>query len=458
MNPLYILLAILFFGVLIFIHELGHFIVARLCGVKILEFAIGMGPKLFSVRSKKSGTVYSLRMLPIGGFVSMLGENGMELAQGSGEETVADSEESDQNDSFFLNTERERDEEKPREMDPELAKHAYCNQNVWKRILISVAGPFMNVALGFLLMVVLVLCAGKSTLGSTQIAAFFVEYSAEETFEGLEKGDQIRFVDNERIRSMAQLREIVAAKQDGTFTVEVARVGEPSGVVFENFPLTTELLDTHFDYSLSEKSNLQPNDVVLKVNGTSVHTYNELYYEISNQGYRPLTLTVLRDGERVTLENMIFPSYAESGVTFGQPDFQVFAEAKFNFPTVVKHAFWRSCSTVKMVFDSIGGLFSGRYGVEAVSGPIGITQVISDAAKSSWLDVLNLLIVISINLGIMNLLPLPALDGGHILIYLIEVVRRKPMKRELEGIINFVGLVLLLGLAILISIKDVIAL
>ena len=121
-------------------------------------------------------------------------------------------------------------------------------------------------------------------------------------------------------------------------------------------------------------------------------------------------------------------------------------------------AFWRSCSAVKMVFDSISGLLTGRYGIEAVSGPIGITEVITDAAKSSGLDVLNLLIVISINLGVMNLLPLPALDGGHILLYIIEAIRRKPLKPEIEGVINFIGLILLLGLAVIIAIKDVIAL
>ena len=111
-----------------------------------------------------------------------------------------------------------------------------------------------------------------------------------------------------------------------------------------------------------------------------------------------------------------------------------------------------------MVYDSLFGLFSGRYGVEAVSGPVGITKVVGQAAKYGFIPVLNLIVIISINLGVMNLLPIPALDGGHIFIYLIEVVRRKPMKRELEGIINMVGLVLMLALAVLVAIKDIIAL
>lgn len=476
MNFLYILLAILFFGLLIFIHELGHFIVARLCGVKILEFAIGMGPRIISVQSKKSGTAYSLRLFPIGGFVSMLGENGMEAVQGDNGQSAAkeradigENSLGDGRDSFFVNsTDKqnatgEREAQPPKSAtDPALAKHAYCNQSVWKRILISVAGPLMNLVLGFTLMVVLVLAAGESYVGGTEIAGFFVEYSAQEEHGGIVQNDQIVAVDGVNIRSMTQLRELVAAKDGGLFAVTVKRLDETQGksvtVELSDVMLSVEVLKDSFLGSLSEQSGLQLHDKVIKVNGTSVHTANELSYEIMNQGYRPLRLTVMRNGEKVVLDNVMVPSYVESGVTFGNVDFQIFREEAFDAPTVLKHAFWRSCSTVKMVFDSLGGLFSGRYGFEAVSGPIGITEVITDAAKSSALDVLNLLILISINLGIMNLLPFPALDGGHILIYLIEAIRRKPLKPEVEGIINFVGLILLLGLAVLISIKDVISL
>ena len=480
MSILYILLAILFFGFLIFVHELGHFLVARACGVKILEFAIGMGPKIVSVKSKKSGTAYSLRLFPIGGFVSMLGENGMELAQGgsgqdgtsappaSGADDASDRDGSDDGnrDSFFVNSAAEPAANQPPSpaaaTSPVKDPGAYCNQKLWKRMLISLAGPLMNIVLGYVLMVVLVLWAGPASVGGTQIAGFYVEYTAEEALGGIQKGDSIVGVDGADVRSMAQLRELVSAKPSGLFTVTVQRPNEDRtaviDVTLEHVPLSPELLESSFASSLSEGSGLQVNDIVKKVNNTAVHTFNELFYEMSNQGYRPLTLTVERNGEKVVLENVIIPSYVASGVTFGNPDFQVYREASFDFPTVIKHAFWRSCSAVKMVFDSISGLLTGRYGIEAVSGPIGITEVITDAAKSSGLDVLNLLIVISINLGVMNLLPLPALDGGHILLYIIEAIRRKPLKPEIEGVINFIGLILLLGLAVIIAIKDVIAL
>ena len=191
-----------------------------------------------------------------------------------------------------------------------------------------------------------------------------------------------------------------------------------------------------------------------------MHTYHELSYEIMNQGYKPITFTVERNGERVVLENVQIPQIPDeqSGTIFGQMDFKVYAEESFGPITVLKHTWWRSVSTVKMVFDSIGGLFSGRYGVEAVSGPIGITKTITDVAKTGLPNLIYLITVISINLGVMNLLPIPGLDGGHLMLYAIEIVRRKPVKKEVEGMINFIGLAFILLLAVLIMIKDVIAL
>ena len=384
MNFLYILLAVFVFGFLIFIHELGHFWVARLCGVKILEFSIGMGPKLFSRQSKKSGIRYSLRLLPIGGYVNMLGENGMELAQGSSEEKGDE----DGKDSFFVNlvdASEDAPNEKPAEpIDPELAKQAYCNQSVWKRMMISLAGPLMNILLGFALMMVMVIVT-RDGLGTTVVAAF------------------------------------------------------PEGAYSEGY-------------------GLQVGDEIVKIGNTSVHTMYDLSYEISEQGYAPVNVTVLRNGEQRVLENVCFPTALEKGVSFGMRDFYVLRDDKISAGMLLKHTFWRSYSCVKMVYDSISGMFTQRYNIEAVSGPVGITGVITEAAKDSWLSVLHLIILISINLGIMNLLPLPALDGGHLLIYVIEAIRRKPLKPEVEGLINFVGLVLLLGLAVLITVKDVIAL
>ena len=459
MNPLYILYAVLIFGLLIFIHELGHFIVARLCGVKVLEFAIGMGPKLISWKGKKSGTRYALRLFPIGGFVNMLGENGMEVVQG-------DNGEGKDSSSMFREMPGDDPEDtRPvnpewQELTPDLAKQAYCNQNVWKRILISIAGPAMNIILGVLLMLVMVLVQGQNAAATTIVAGFHVQYTAEEAQYGFEPKDHLYSVDGERLLSYADFERFVKEANGESITVTVQRFNEDRGD-YDMIDIPVALTESDlklFMGSLSENCGLQIKDKVIKVNSTPVHTYDELSYEIMNQGYKPLKLTVLRDGEKVVLENVIVPSSENQGVVFGDMDFLIYREPEFNFVTVIKHTWFRSLSTVKMVYDSLFGLFSGRYGVEAVSGPVGITKVVGQAAQYGFIPVLNLVVVISINLGVMNLLPIPALDGGHIFIYLIEVVRRKPMKRELEGIINLVGLVLMLALAVLIAIKDIITL
>ena len=459
MNPLSIIYAILIFGVLIFIHELGHFIVARLCGVKVLEFAIGMGPKLFSWKGKKKGTVYSLRAFPIGGFVNMLGENGMEVVQGDngeGKDAPAmfrEKPSDDPEDTRPVNEEWQ-------ELTPDLEKQAYCNQSVWRRILISIAGPAMNIILGILLMLVMVLAQGADAAATTVVAGFHVQYTAQEAQYGFEPNDHLYSVNGKRLLSYAEFENFVKNAGGEEITVTVQRLNE-EGTNYDmiDIPVTLGEGDLKlFTGSLSNGCGLMIEDEIIKVNSTRVHTYDELSYEIMNQGYKPLKLTVLRNGEKLVLEDVVVPSREDQGIVFGEMDFLIYREPEFNFVTVLKHTWFRSLSTVKMVYDSLFGLFSGRYGVEAVSGPVGITKVVGQAAKYGFIPVLNLIVIISINLGVMNLLPIPALDGGHIFIYLIEVVRRKPMKRELEGIINMVGLVLMLALAVLVAIKDIIAL
>lgn len=338
MIVLYVLLAILVFGVMIFIHELGHYLTARACGVGVNEFAIGMGPKILSRVSKKSGIRYSLRALPIGGFVSMVGED----------------EESD-------------------------ADNAFGNVSVWRRMIIIVAGAFMNFVLGLLIMLIIVL--SSNALPSNVIAEF----------------------------------------DEG---------------------------------AISSEYGLMVNDKVVKVGNRRIHTGYELSYEIMNQGYEALDLTVIRDGEKIVLNGVIFNTFTESGATFGNMDFKIFGINK-TLGGVISHTWYRSLSTVRMVWDSIIDMIRGRYGIEAVSGPVGITEVIGDAAKTGTVNLLYVCAVITINLGVVNLLPLPALDGGRFVFMVIEAVRRKPIKKEIEAYIHFVGIMLLFALMLLISFKDI---
>ena len=327
----------------------------------------------------------------------------------------------------------------------------------------------MNLLLGFALMFVLVLSAGRGSVATTKVAGFYVVYHAEDSDTGFQDGDYLYTLktesgEEERIRSLEQLRNAVRESHDGTVTVTVLRLNEDKTKTIDPRPditlsLNDDLIDRYFQTSWSYSTGLRQNDVILKVNRTPVHTYAELSYEMMNQGYRPMTLTVLRNGEKVILEGVVIPTYLANGIAFGDIDFIPYGENNFNFGTVLKHTWYRSVSTVKMVYDSIKGLMTRRYGFEAVSGPIGITKTISEVAESGQrLNLLYLVIVITINLGVMNLLPLPALDGGHLFLYIIEAIRRKPIPREVEGTINFIGLLLILLLAVVIAVKDVISL
>lgn len=324
---------------MILVHELGHFLTARLFNTTVNEFAIGMGPKLISKRSKKSGILYSVRAFPIGGFVSMVGED----------------EESDD-------------------------VNALNRKPVWQRMVITVAGAAMNLIIGFILMTVVVITS--TSIGGTTI---------------------LRFAE---------------------------------------------------DNALSEQSGLMIGDEIVKVGDTRVHIASELAYEIMRNGVEPLDITVRRDGEIVEIKDVQFPTIIEQGIQFGMTDFIVLAEEK-TFANVIEQSFYRSISTVKMIWQSLIDLITGRYGLEQMSGPVGITAVVSEVAKSSFTDYLYLVVVITINLGIFNLLPLPALDGGRLIFQIIELIRRRPVKPEFEGYVHFIGIVLLMLLMVVITFKDV---
>ncbi len=348
---IYAIAAILIFGILIMIHELGHFSVARWCGVYIEEFSIGMGPKLLQKKTKKQGTLFSLRLLPIGGYVSMKGEN----------------EDADGDDSF-------------------------ARKKVWQRMAIVVAGALMNLILGFIIVFIIV-CLSKGLLASTTIHSFM---------EG--------------------------ATSNG-------------------------------------EAGLMAEDTVIKVNNVSVYTGEELTYEIMNQGNEPVDLTVIRNGEKIVLEDIVFPQFEDQGIVFGDCDFKVWAVEDPSFFQLVRITWRRSLSLVKMVWDSLFNLITGRFSVSAVSSPIGVTSAVKDTIEGSDWDpmqilqyVLNITAVISINLGVFNLIPFPALDGGRFLFLIIEAIRRKPISQEIEGKINFVGIALLMALMLVVVLKDIIVL
>jgi len=342
-----VIATVLVFGFLIFIHEFGHYITARIFHVKIEEFSIGMGPRLLWYDSKKTGIRYSLAMLPIGGYVAMPGEDGED-------ESFADE------------------------------PNTFGKKPAWQRFIITAAGATVNIVAGFLAMILL---TSLIKIGDTTVGEFH------------------------------------------------------------------DTADTGFEIT-SKESGLMVGDRIISVDGKGVAILDELSYEIMRRGNKPVDLTVDRNGEIIELYDVVFPKQTESGQEFGIMDFKVFAVDK-TFGSVMRYSWHKSVLIVRMCWESIFDLITGRYTFAAVSGPVGISSAIGDAVSQGFTSLLYIAVIISINLGVMNLLPIPALDGGRLLTILIEMITRKKLPPKVEGWINGIGLILLLGLSFVVMVKDI---
>ena len=335
---LYIILGIVMFGVLIFIHELGHFIAAKKCGVGIYEFSIGMGPKIFS-RKGKDGVLYALRLLPIGGFVAMHGED---------------------------------DDENFESDDTSLSK-----KPIWKRFIVISAGAFMNLLLGFIICFFLVVFGGD--IDSTAVDGFiFSDAEGIVEYQGMKIGDEI-----------------------------------------------------------------------IKVGNRRINIWHDFAYELINLPGERVDITVKRDGEKVVLHDFAIPHFTdpETGIKFGAAQFIIPKKLSKTPAAVLKQTIYQPISTVIVTWDSLIQTVKGRYGTEALSGPVGVVSEMKDIKETGGTpSLVFLLMLITINLGVMNLLPLPALDGGRLLLLVIEAIRRKPLNPKVEAAINSIGLLLMLML------------
>lgn len=331
-----VLLTVLIFGLIIFIHELGHFLTAKWTGIRVNEFALGMGPALFHFT--RGETKYALRLFPIGGYVSMEGEN----------------EDSDDD-------------------------RAFGHRPVGCRILVVTAGALMNLILGFV--IVLIITLNQPAIASTRIAAF--------------------------------------------------------------------------DEASTSSTVLRVDDELLKINGTRVHIDYDIIMSLVRDTDGKADFTVRRAGEVLELSQVPFP--VEKNEQTGQTirlDFKVYPVEK-NFFTVTRQAFFNSVAIGRVVWVSLLDLVTGKFGVQQLSGPVGVSQAIGQASSLGWESVLSLAAFITINVGIFNLLPLPALDGGRLLFMLIEVVRRKPVNPKYEGFVHTAGFALLILLMVFVTFNDI---
>lgn len=343
MRFLYILVTLLIIGILVTIHELGHFVVGRLCGIGVVEFSIGFGPKIFGF--KRKGILYSLRALPLGGFCKFVGE----------------------------------DEENP-------APNAMNKQAVWKRILTVAAGPVMNIVFAFVMCVVLL---------------------ANYAYLGILPG-----------------------------------------------------IDSVVDDSPAQISGIMAGDIITAINGEAI-TFDDAgamrAREIIGQCTegQSITLTIQRGDETVDLT--LTPEFVTESDTEPRPQIGImFESVGYTFGQAVRSAGAYMLEFTKVMLESLKDfVFHGK---NDISGPVGIITEVSKYVGQGMYMVVNLLFVLSLNLGILNLLPIPALDGGRLVFLIIEAIRRKPIPPEKEGIAHLAGFALLILFILVVTYKDIVRL
>ncbi len=338
-----VLVAILFFGLIIAIHELGHFVSAKIFKVKVNEFSLGMGPAIF--KKKKGDTQYALRCLPIGGYVSMEGED--EASEDEG---------------------------------------AFCNKKWWKKFIIVAAGAIMNLILGFIF--VIILTSMDDLIGTTQIHSFY-----------------------------------------------------------EN--------------AVSAQYGLEAEDTIKKINGTSIFSSRDISYCLQRDDDGIYDFVVERNGEEIEIDGVQFERTTdEDGNATIIYDFVIVGVEKTPL-NVITTAAKDTVSIARLVWLTLFDLITGHYGINDLSGPVGTVSIIADVTSqavstgANFDMIIYIMALITINVGVFNLLPIPALDGGRLFFIIIEAIRKKPIPAKYEGYIHAAGLALLMLLMVIITFNDI---
>lgn len=390
-----LLAAILVFGLIILFHEFGHFLLAKRGGICVVEFSLGMGPRLFSF--VKGGTKYSLKLLPFGGSCMMLGEDD-DLSEELDEKAKKDiakkalknGENDKEIDEEVPNTEKERQIEDVRtyggvKLPPGATGVSFNETSVWTRFSVIAAGPIFNFILAFICSVFVI---------------GYVGYDPAEIYQ-----------------------------------------------VTENYP--------------AAEAGLKTGDVITKINEKNIKIYRDvLSYTMFHQG-EPLTIQYKREGKKY--ETVLTPKYSEEnksymiGVSGGvyKKSHSIVQTAQYGIYEV---RYW-----IDLTFKSLGMILRHKVSSDDIAGPVRIVSMIDSTVKESseyglmvvLVNLANMCVLLSANLGIMNLLPIPALDGGRLVFILIEALRGKPIDREKEGMIHMVGMVFLMLLMVFILFNDI---
>ena len=423
------LLAFLFvLGVLIFVHELGHFLAARRHGVRVLTFSLGFGPKI--LKFKRGDTEYCVSAVPLGGYVKMAGEN----------------------------------PEDPRSGQPD----EFLSKTKWQRFQILFAGPAMNILLAVVVTAFVLGIQGVRQpvyFDEPALIGSVVSGSPAEK-AGLIRGDRVITISGDQIATWKDLELAIGLRRpnrdmsvtvlrDGqNVTTNVVPVAEGRyevseiGVLPDANPIITRVLAG----DRAEKAGLKAGDIILAVNGERMATRLQLIDVISRSGDKTIQMTVRRDGSEHTLTAT--PEQKGSrgwlGVELSEPT-KSFTPGPFE---AIRLSVEHNIESSGIIFRTLAGLFTGETSVRQLQGPVGIAQLSGESAQEGFITLLSLMAMLSINLGILNLMPVPVLDGGHILIMALEGIARRDFSMQVKEKMLLAGFVVLMMLMVTVIYND----
>ncbi|SHI35398.1 RIP metalloprotease RseP [Parasporobacterium paucivorans] len=422
-----IIIALIVFSILIIIHELGHFLLAKKNDILVVEFSLGMGPRLFSFT--KGETKYSLKLLPFGGSCAMLGED------------------------EDLESER-----------------SFNKKSVWARISVIVAGPVFNFLLAFVLALIVIGLVGYDP---SRVTAVDPEAPVYET--GIREGDTITSFNDRSVHFGREifLEEYINPASDKSIDITYERNGKESTASFlpkavSKYAVGIRYYSTDAPAQISEvveggamkEAGVNTGDIITSVNGTVIENGIQLgeYLQGLDMGAgEALAITLERNGK--SFQVSVIPemsTYYELGFAYN------LMREKTSPWGVMKYSFFELTYQIETVFRSLVLMVSGHVSADDISGPVGIVGIIGDTYSESLqygalmtiMSMANLTIMLSTNLGVINLIPFPALDGGRLFFLVLEGIRRKPIPKEKEGLVHFIGMILLMALMVFIIFND----
>ena len=426
-GKLSIIIAILVFSVIVIFHELGHFLLAKRNGIAVTEFSLGMGPRLFS---KVIGeTRYSLKLFPIGGSCMMVGEDDDDDSQGS-----------------------------------------FNRASVWARISVVAAGPIFNFILAFIFAMII-----TSVIGYDPSTVLQVEEGSPAQKAGLQEGDVITEFQGRHISIGRDLELYMTLHglQDENVTLTYERDGEEHEISYTADSQTSYLLGFYYNITEGEpevtqvmldgsmmETGVQAGDIIREINGVKISTGQDIqdYIAANPLDGSEITLGIERNGDiRQISVTPKMTKQVDAGFVYN-----LYRE-KTNFPGVIKYSAVEVRYWITSTIESLVMLVKGQFTVNDLSGPVGIINVIGDSYEEAktegtvmvWMQMLYWAILLSANLGVMNLLPIPALDGGRLVFLIIEAIRRKKINPNVEGMIHFAGFVLLMVLMVFVMFNDI---